>query len=45
MGFLRRAWHSAPLHVVGNIRFTRGGVFAEYLVSPTSFFYLGDTEQ
>jgi hypothetical protein len=45
MGFLRRAWHSAPLHVVGNIRFTRGGVFAEYLVSPTSFFYLGDSEQ
>ncbi|MGD9620633.1 MAG: ATP-binding protein [Mycolicibacterium sp.] len=45
MGLLRRSWHSAPLQVVGNIRFTRGGVFAEYLVSPTSFFYLGDSEQ
>ena len=45
MGFWRRAWHAAPRHVVGNLRFTDGGVFAEYLLSPTDFFYLGEDEQ
>lgn len=45
MGFLRRAWHCAPRQVVGNLRFTTGGVFAEYLLSPTDFFYLGKDEQ
>ncbi|WP_441964659.1 ATP-binding protein [Mycolicibacterium houstonense] len=45
MGFLRRTWQSTPRHVIGNLRFTRGGVFAEYLVSPTSFFYLDEGDQ
>lgn len=46
MGFLRRDFHSAPLRVVGNIRFTRGGVFAEYLLYPSSeFFYMSKSDQ
>ncbi|MBN7567161.1 ATP-binding protein [Mycobacteroides abscessus subsp. massiliense] len=45
MGILRRQFHAAPRRVVGNIRFTDGGVFAEYLAYPTDFFYLGKTDQ
>ncbi|MFA4085243.1 ATP-binding protein [Mycobacteroides salmoniphilum] len=45
MGILRREFHSAPKRVVGNIRFTNGGVFAEYLAYPTDFFYMSKTDQ
>ncbi|MDO2972709.1 hypothetical protein [Mycobacteroides abscessus] len=45
MGSLRRTWHAAPKHVVGNIRFTTGGVFAHYLLSPTDFFYANKDDQ
>lgn len=45
MGSLRRTWHAAPKHVVGNLRFTGSGVFAHYLLSPTDFFYASKDDQ
>lgn len=44
-GFLRPTWHAAPRHVIGNLRFTDRGVFAEYLLSATDFFYLDEDSQ
>lgn len=39
VGLLRRTWHAAPRKVIGNVRFTDDGVFAEYELSTTDFFY------
>lgn len=39
VGVLRRTWHAAPRKVIGNLRFTDDGVFAEFELSTTDFFY------